>query len=261
MKDDVAILRVRSFFDWKAGKRRVSFKSKLKAAFSELNEEGIADLVIDLRGNGGGRAPWELYAYFVDEPFLFAKRADFIFSKKSSYYSNQKLHKNVQFLKRKWLNTWLPGANKMSLIDSNRYALTGLFMTKPYKPSSPQYKGNVYILIDGGTFSAAAIFAALMKSSGRATIIGEESGGGYYGNTSMEKSYVTLPNAQLRLEIPLVRYQLNVDPSKNPFGSGVLPDYEVLQTAQSIFDAHDYQLRWALAFIKKKSQFKKQLPQ
>ena len=182
--------KIKQFFDWKEGKKRIKFEKRLKEIFKSIDAAEVQHLIIDLRDNGGGKVPWVLYSYFVDEEFLFARGADFIFSKSSPYYKYQKLHPNMKYLKRKWLHTWLPGSNKMSKVNDSRYELTGLYMTKLFKPSGPHFTGSVFILTNGGTFSAASDFAAMMKSSQLATFIGEETEGGYYGNTSMQKSYV-----------------------------------------------------------------------
>lgn len=247
----IANLRIKAFFGWKEGGKRLSIEKRLNEAFSEIKAKGATQLIIDLRDNGGGRVPWVMYSYFVEEPFLFARGADFIFTKSSPYYPYQKLHPNIKWIKNKWLNTWLPSSNKMSRIDGERYRLTGLFMTKPYTPTGPMFEGDVYILTNGGTFSAASDFAAMMKSSGLATILGRESGGGYYGNTSMEKSYVTLPNTKIQLEIPLVRHELNVDSNKNPLGRGVIPDHEVLPSVEDLIQGIDRQMEWTMEFVKK----------
>ncbi len=253
INDTIATLKIKSFFGWKEGKKRVSVEKKLKEVFLTLEAQEVKELIIDLRNNGGGRVPWVLYSYFVDKSFLFAENADFIFSKSSPFNSYQKLHPAMRFVNRKWLHTWLPGSSKMSKLDSSRYEMTGLYLTKPYKPKQPTYNGKVYILTNGVTFSAASDFAAMMKSSGLAIIIGEESGGGYFGNTSMEKSYVTLPHSKIQLEIPLVRHQLNVDEKKNPFGRGVIPDHEVLPSIEDVINGFDRQMEWTLNFIKEQS--------
>ncbi|MDW3196565.1 MAG: S41 family peptidase [Cytophagales bacterium] len=244
----IATLMIKAFFGWKEGLTKTRIEKKFKETFRQIEENGADQLIIDLRGNGGGRVPWVLYSYFVNESFLFANNADLIFSKSSDYYSHQKLP-NMKWIKRKWWHTWFPGSSKMSHVDSTRYAMTGLYMTKPYKPKGSQFEGEVFILIDGFSFSAASDFAAMMKSSGLATIIGEESGGGYYGNTSMGKSFVTLPHSKLELAIPLVRHQLNVDPDRNPFGRGVIPDHEVLPSVEDVLNGKDRQMEWTLNFI------------
>lgn len=250
----LATLTIKSFFGWKEGKKRIKVETKFKEVFRTLEEEDISQLIIDLRDNGGGRVPWVFYAYFVDEPFLFAKNADLIFTKTPSSYPYQKLHPAMKWIKRKWLHTWFPGSSKMSKVDSTRFEMTSLYMTKPYRAKTPKFEGEVYILTNGGSFSAASDVAAMMKSSELAVLIGEESGGGYFGNTSMEKSYVTLPHSKLRLEIPLVRHQLNVDPEKNEFGRGVIPDHEVLPSVEDVVKGMDRQMEWTLDHIRKKSK-------
>ena len=254
IQESTGLLTIKHFFDWKENGKRVKFEKRLQEIFEELQAKGIEDLIIDLRDNGGGKVPWVLYAYFVDEPFYFAKNADFTFSKNSDYYQYQRLHPNMKFLKNKWLNTWMPGSNKMSKLDDTRYELTGLYMTRSFSPLTPKFDGEVYILTNGGTFSAASDFAAMMKSEKKATFIGEETGGGYYGNTSMQKSYVTLPNSQLVLEIPLVRHQLNVRENIVPPGRGVIPDHSVRQSITDYVNGVDTQMDFVFSLISSKSE-------
>lgn len=246
-----AILTVKHFFDWKEDGKNIRFESRLQKLFESIDSSKVDNLVIDVRDNGGGKVPWVLLSYFVDEEFTLSKQADFVFSKKSPYYQYQKLHPAMRFLKRKWLYTWLPGSHKMEKQNESTYLLTGLYMTNPYKPTKPQFKGKVYALTNGGSFSATADFVAMMKSKELATIVGEETGGGYYGNTSMERSFVTLPNSNLKLDIPLVRHQLNVNPIFE-LGSGTKPDHHVPETLNDKFDRTDSQLEYTLELIKKK---------
>ncbi len=244
-----AILTIRQFFDWRENGKNVKFEKRLKEIFEEIETKKVKSLIIDIRENGGGKVPWVLYSYFVGEEFRFAKSADFIYSKDSPYIPYQKLHPAMKYLNRKWLHTWMPGSSKMSKLDSSRFELTGLYMTKDFKPSDPGFNGQVYILINGGTFSAASDFASMMKSSQLATLIGQETDGGYYGNTSMEKSYVTLPHSKFSLEIPLVRHQLNVNENMNPFGRGVIPDYPISYNIEAILEGKDLEMMKAKSLI------------
>ncbi|MEM6525562.1 MAG: S41 family peptidase [Bacteroidota bacterium] len=245
-----AVLTVKHFFDWKEDGKNIRFESRLQKLFESIDSSEVDNLVIDVRDNGGGKVPWVLVSYFVDGEFVLSKQADFVFSKKSPYYQNQTLHPAMKYLKRKWLHTWLPGSNKMKKQDDASYTLTGLYMTNPYQPTKPQFKGKVYIIANGGSFSATADFVAMMKSKDLATVVGEETGGGYFGNTSMERSFVTLPNSNLRLDIPLVRHQLNVNPIFE-LGSGTKPDHYVPETLEDKFDRTDSQFEYTLDLIRK----------
>ena len=88
------------------------------------------------------------------------------------------------------------------------------------------FRGRLWVLTDGGTFSTAAEFCAVARSLGRATFVGEETGGTYEGNTSGTFAILTLPRTGVRVVIPLVRYVLAVKPSKSR-GRGIIPDYPV----------------------------------
>lgn len=66
--------------------------------------------------------------------------------------------------------------------------------------------GKVFVLIDGGTFSTAADFCAVVHHLGRATFMGEETGGGYCGNNSGLMATLTLPNSKLKVRLPMFEY-------------------------------------------------------
>lgn len=121
-------------------------------------------------------------------------------------------------------------------------------MIKPLKPSNPYFKGKIYILVNGGTFSAASDFVAMMKSAELATIVGVETGGGLHGNTSMGSTYVTLPNSQMIVSIPLVRHQLNIREDL-PLGRGVIPDLKVDQSPDDLLKGVDTQMELLLSLL------------
>ena len=52
-------------------------------------------------------------------------------------------------------------------------------------------------------------------------IIGEESGGGYYGNSAIHLLNITLPNSKIQATLPLFRVVLD---KNRPMGRGVMPD-------------------------------------
>jgi hypothetical protein len=66
------------------------------------------------------------------------------------------------------------------------------------QPSKPALTGPVYILIDGGCLLTTAEFLTEVHTHHRATFIGEESSGCYYGPTSGDVVKIILPNTKRR---------------------------------------------------------------
>jgi C-terminal processing protease CtpA/Prc len=56
-------------------------------------------------------------------------------------------------------------------------------------------------------------------------VVGEETGGGAYGNSAMHLTTIVLPNSGIRVTLPLYRMVLEDTRPKN--GRGVFPDIEI----------------------------------
>ena len=239
-----AILDVNVFFDWKKEGKKYKFSKELSKAFEKIDASGVDNLVIDLRDNGGGRAPYELFSYLYDSNFTFFDRMEFILDKESAY---------AKYCEPKLSKLWISRQTKKSnQINDSTYQLKNEPMLKEQEPSKPQFFGNLYILINGGCFSATSDLAALIKSHKLATFVGTETGGSYYGNTSMEDAWVTLQNSEVRVKIPLVRHFLPVEPVI-PLGRGVIPDYQVEQSITDLKNGVDTQMEFVFTLLKEKS--------
>jgi hypothetical protein len=49
------------------------------------------------------------------------------------------------------------------------------------------------------------MFIGALKGQDNVTIVGEESGGGFYGNSAMHLPTIVLPNSKLRVVLPMYR--------------------------------------------------------
>ena len=67
------------------------------------------------------------------------------------------------------------------------------------------FDGHLYVLTGGNTFSAATLFAKTVRDQENVTIVGEETGGGAYGNTAWLIPEVVLPRTKVRFRLPLFR--------------------------------------------------------
>jgi C-terminal processing protease CtpA/Prc len=113
------------------------------------------------------------------------------------------------------------------------------------QPGKPHFGGKVFILINGGSFSTTCEFTSTVHFHKRATFIGEEAGGGYYGNTSGYGTTVTLPNSKLVLNLPFQTYYLSVNGYKAADRS-VMPDYPIHYTIRELLAGEDKEMAVAL---------------
>ncbi|HKQ74351.1 MAG TPA: peptidase S41, partial [Blastocatellia bacterium] len=78
-----------------------------------------------------------------------------------------------------------------------------------------------------------------------ATFIGEETGGGYYGNNSGLQPTLTLPNSKVRVALPMHEYW-NAVPGYDGKRRGTRPDYQVETKSVNLLRGVDEQLELAL---------------
>ena len=187
-----------------------------RRSFREMKKREIKFLVIDVRNNGGGDAGNStLLTKFISKKKF--KLADSLYTiKRSSRYG-----KHIELQPLYWLWTMFV-THKAS---DGKYHF-GYFERHYYKPKKRNhYDGQVYIITGGNSFSATTLFAKALQGQDNVSIIGEETGGGAYGNTAWMIPDVTLPNTHIRFRLP--RFKLIMDPALVKEGRGIRPDIEV----------------------------------
>jgi hypothetical protein len=196
------------------------FKKFIKKVFKTLKEENIQNLVIDLRYNTGGSDSNAVFlaSHFFDKPFRYWDRIEV----------TETIASQIKGLDRLFYK-------KPEKVDSTYLWKKGK-LTKEFdfyevqKPSKNNFEGNVYVITNGLCMSSCADFVAILSSNKKATIIGQETGGGYQGNTSGMMPEATVTKF-MTVTIPLQKYYNYVDTSKN-FGRGTIPDVVVYPTLE-----------------------------
>lgn len=204
-----------------------------RRSFKKLRKENIDNLVLDIRSNGGGRVGLStlLTKYISRKPF---KVADTLFAKTKTLYPYSK------YIQGKFLNN-------IELLFIASKGTDGLYHMKGYEKriirpkKASHYNGQVYVLTNGPTFSAAALFCNAVKGQDGITLVGEETGGGWYGNNGIMIPDIILPNTRSRVRLPLFRIVQYNHVEKN--GSGVVPDIYIPTNYDALIKGYDKKMQ------------------
>ncbi|MGI4867854.1 MAG: S41 family peptidase [Janthinobacterium lividum] len=185
--------------------------------FAELTQRHIKRLVLDLRGNGGGNnlLSVDLLRYLLKKDFILTKSA--LAPVSAPFFTQADSTKPAYFdtthVKR------LPGG-KFAFANST------VGVEHPYRDR--YFRGQVVVLVDGGTFSAASNLTASLRAQRRILVVGEETGGGEAGCSGGNISELELPETHLVLHIP--HFQMLTACRHPQLGRGVRPDITVVPT-------------------------------
>jgi C-terminal processing protease CtpA/Prc len=220
------------------------FNRFFNESFAEIKNGNTKDLILDLRDNGGGSltACRNLFAYLVDKDFIYLTKTE-VDKRFNPYLYSKGVLNVLRVLPFQIVNTILLKKNK------DKYQLNYKGM-KPLHPKKNHFDGKVYVLINGYSFSAAALLAANLKGTERATFVGQETGGGFNGCVAGSIPILSLPKSKLKLRMglyPVVPYA-----HTDIIGRGIFPDHEIKTTIEGILAGKDIELDWVMNDIKKK---------
>jgi hypothetical protein len=112
------------------------------------------------------------------------------------------------------------------------------------------FKGKLYVLVNGGTFSTAALIAQYLREFADAVIIGEETGSRYEGFTAGTFHYSFLPNSNIRIGIPDKWVKNVISEKQETKNRGLIPDYPITLTIDDLIEGKDKALEKAFELIK-----------
>lgn len=237
-----AILTVNTFNLNSYKDKRKGFQDFLETNFKAISDQKIQNLIIDIRRNEGGEQGMEdhLLSYLINKEYKKYKYVEIpSFTYSFLEYTDYKDQKDV--LKKELSEDFYQDANGRFLNREGHYF--------GEKPNPNNFKGEIYILISGLTFSGGSEFAALAKNYTNAKFIGEETGGGYYGNSSGSFLKFTLPNSKLTGRIPLCKFVIEDKDFKIPVGHGVIPDMIIESTIDEYLQGVDVEMNYVKGII------------
>ncbi len=198
-------------------------KNFFRKSFKYIRTNNIKDLVIDLRANGGGDISnyVSLTKYIRNTSFKVADTAAAI---------SKSFRPFTKYIRSGFFNTI--GLFILTKKGSDGRYNFGYWKRHIMHPKNKDhYTGDTYVLTNGLTFSASSLFASAIKGQPNVTLVGENTGGGWHGNSGIIIPDITLPNTKLRVRLPMFRLvQFDHVPKT---GTGVVPDIYVGPTVES----------------------------
>jgi hypothetical protein len=219
------------------------FKKFITKSFRNIKVAGVKNLVIDLRSNGGG--------YLKNSTLLTKYVSDHSFKIADSVFANNRGIRKIPF--GSYFSVMGHTLAKLMIskkMDGGGYHLKR-YETHYYQPfTKNHFDGHVYILQGGFTFSASTLFTSPLIKQKNVTIVGEETGGGYYGNSAILIPNIKLPHSKLLFRLPL--YRMVMDKTR-PKGGGVIPDVLVEPSSYAIKLGIDNKLEAVKKMIQEKN--------
>jgi hypothetical protein len=210
-----AVLTIKSFdSDILKSSYKQQFETSVSKSFEQINAAGVANLVIDLRNNQGGDIENGVFllAHLINKPFAVVQE----------YYC----------------------------VDGDGLKACHGPVLGLHKPKQKIFEGQVYVLINGGSFSNSGIVASCLRANSRAIFIGEESGGNPNVIAGFIKN-VQLPNTKIRVEIPTKQFVISNKDGND--GRGLMPDHLVAPQQADILLHKDTVMNYTIDLIGKSS--------
>ncbi len=237
------VLRIKNF----SGSKHHKAYSLL---FDSIKKMNLAVLVLDLRDNPGGRIgdAVNLYRHFIDKETILLRPSEV--TSKTSLWKLGVLPK-LSPIGYPFFLAGYPFYMGFSYFRTTKrpeggyqYKLVG---SRTIKPATNAYLGKLFVLINGGSFSAACIESVALKNRPNTYFVGEETGGAFNGTVAGIMPVVRLPYSKISVRLGLMNVQTIAQSERE--GRGVFPDITILPTIEDRVKARDPELEYVVKMV------------
>ncbi|GGD26600.1 S41 family peptidase [Flavobacterium orientale] len=245
----VAYLKIKNFSSGK-------IKKVYEEVFAKIKEKQSKTLIIDLRDNPGGRLNeiQKLYSYLVAEEFQFIQEPEV--TSRTSLFANY--FNQLPILTYPIAAPLYPVFATVMVSKTKKKKDGKLYFkiksSKPMEANPLHFDGEVYVLINGGSFSASCIIASNLQATGRAVFVGEETGGAFNGTVAGRMPVLKLPHSKLPLRLGLMDIRPVYKTEQE--GRGIMPNVEIIPTVEQRIKGDDPELEYILETVAAPTQTK-----
>ena len=234
------------------------FKSYIDKKFSQIKEQGITNLIIDVRYNDGGISQNIKYllSYLSKKPLYWAKSAAINISQplKKSHQQHTKARRKSKY---RWGLQWLP----LEWTDSLQYKILwgdlGEVVKVEFEATEPKNHdsfNHLMVLTNGYCYSACSSLVAIVNKYNIGTTIGETAG----SFAKVQYAYpikTQLPHSQLNLILPTTKLLMGKENNrykmiKKQHDWLITPKIAVSRSPQQIINREDALIKKALELMK-----------
>lgn len=252
ISDSIAYLGIHDFDNDEIKKNEININLPLflENSFKIIEKKGIVNVILDLTKNTGGSEGNEglVYSFFGENYQKYIK----VKAKTQKAILDNGIDKPITlktfgFFERIFFNKKMKDGSYLRRPNVGE----GLMAYK--KEPKYKYKGNLYVLISPVTYSASSELSNMLFTNKHGTFIGQETGGGYYGNTSGYSQELILPHSKIIIKIPALQFMMNVDDTI-PFGRGVIPHHSITPSFEQYANRVHASYEFALKLIANQQQ-------
>ena len=240
----VAVLKIENFSKgW--------YDEAYEKLFDSIKKQKAHTLILDIRDNPGGRVSEvvKLYSYFTDKDYVMVKPA--LVTSKTSLWKTG-VFNQIPLISYPLAVIAYPFYMAFSTIRTKKVSKGiykyGLVGTKERKFNENHFTGKIYVVINGGSFSAACLLSSALKANPYITFVGEETGGGFNGTVAGIMPVLQLPHSKIPWRLGLM--EIESTNTTSVFGHGIYPDKEIIQTIEDKINKKDPEIDWILNEVK-----------